>query len=865
MRVYQFRHIRADESVARKPSHVTVASRASLADPPATIALLRKGAVLAVVVAAALAAAAANFASTPSHAGVEVVVELPSPPLVDAVARARTTQSAQRASGRLDLSSAASRTALARIQRAQRALESRIHAAIPQARIVWRYQVVLNGLAVFLPADRIARLERIPGIAHVTKSVAYHRQLDVAPGLINATTLWGSDLASSGQGVKIAILDDGIEVDHPFVSPAGFTAPPGFPRGDTRFTSAKVIVARAFAPPSTTWKYASSPWDPENSEHGVHVSGIAAGNARTPATVEGLKRTLSGVAPGAYLGNYKVLTTPTPGFGLDGNSPEIAAGIEAAVKDGMDVINLSLGEPEIEPSRDLVVKALGGAARAGVVSVVAAGNDYDIVGDGSVDSPGNTPEAITVAAATKSGLIADFSSGGPTPVSLLLKPDVTAPGVNIFSSYPTREDSWSSLSGTSMATPVVAGAVALLRQRHPRWTVAQIKSALATTGRPVFATEARKQELTPLRQGGGLIDLTVADNPLLFAEPSSLGLGLLTPGSTVTRTITLSDAGSGAGTWIPRLALGETARGVKITLPPSFTVPGKLVVTVTVAPTARNAQASGFIRLVGAGGERRVALWLGVTRPLLGSEPNTPLTKPGVYSGTTRGKASLVSTYRYPDSGPALGIPTRLPGPEQVFRVRITRPVANFGVVVTSQAKGASIHPRVVVAGDENRLTGIAGLPVDLNPYRNQFGESTRAAGAVRPLPGTYDIVFDSLSRLKAGAFTFRYWIDDVTPPTVNLLTRTATAGSSVKVEISVTDAGSGVDPASLVVKLDDVENSSTYDETTGTATVYIGNLTPGTHTLSVSAADFQETKNMEDVPGVLPNTTTYSATLTAR
>src|SRR6185312_15500780 len=119
---------------------------------------------------------------------------------------------------------------------------------------------------------------------------------------------------------------------------------------------------------------------------------------------------LSGVAPHAYIGNYRVLTIPSQGFGLDGNSPEIVAGIEQAVRDGMNVINLSLGEPEITPSRDIVVQAIDAAAAAGVVPVIAAGNDYDAVGPGSVGSPGSAPEAITAAAASKAGVIAAFSS-----------------------------------------------------------------------------------------------------------------------------------------------------------------------------------------------------------------------------------------------------------------------------------------------------------------------------------------------------------------------------------------------------------------------------------------------------------------------
>ena len=87
------------------------------------------------------------------------------------------------------------------------------------------------------------------------------------------------------------------------------------------------------------------------------VAGIAAGDH---ATNEG-SALISGIAPAAYLGNYKVLTIPDPEFGLDGNSAEIAAAIEAAVSDGMNVINLSLGEPEVEPSRDIVVHAIDAA------------------------------------------------------------------------------------------------------------------------------------------------------------------------------------------------------------------------------------------------------------------------------------------------------------------------------------------------------------------------------------------------------------------------------------------------------------------------------------------------------------------------
>ena len=122
--------------------------------------------------------------------------------------------------------------------------------------------------------------------------------------------------------------------------------------------------------PTRTRSFRSTP---SCSDHGIHVAGIAAGNNNTPTRTGGFR--LSGIAPRAYLGNYKALGIPSE-FGANGNSPELAAAIEAAVRDGMDVINMSLGETEIDPSRDLVATALNAAADAGVVSSVSAGNDF---------------------------------------------------------------------------------------------------------------------------------------------------------------------------------------------------------------------------------------------------------------------------------------------------------------------------------------------------------------------------------------------------------------------------------------------------------------------------------------------------------
>jgi minor extracellular serine protease Vpr len=446
---------------------------------------LRRGPILF----AALVFALAGAGSASAGANTEVIVELEGPPLSRAVSGSRVLTAAVKTE-RLDIRGPLATGYLRELEAAQRSLERRIERTIPRSAVRRRYSVVLNALAVVLPTRGLERLRGLKGVARVYPTAAYGAALAQSPAAIKAPILWGADLATSGRGVKIAILDDGIDQRHPFFNPAGLQPPSGFPKGNTSYTSGKVIVARAFPARSTRWRNARLPFDSVFSQHGTHVAGIAAGDHGTRAT--GGRGTVSGVAPQAYIGNYKVLTVPTAEYGLNGNSPEIAAAIEAAVRDGMDVINLSLGQPEVEPSRDIVARALDGAADAGVVPVVAAGNDFYEYGRGSVSSPATSAKAITVGAvevARSAPTIADFSSSGPTPLSWRLKPDVTAPGVNILSSVPPT--GFTPFSGTSMAAPHAAGAAALLRQRHPTWTVAQVKSALVQTGTPVRASETR--------------------------------------------------------------------------------------------------------------------------------------------------------------------------------------------------------------------------------------------------------------------------------------------------------------------------------------------------------------------------------------
>jgi len=791
----------------------------------------------------------------------EVVVTLKAPPLASLIGADRRLYTTATRRNRLDLRAPASVSYLARLAAAQRRVEARITRAVPESFVRWRYGVVVDGFALVVPADETARVAKLPGVAAVYPSLRYRPTLDRSPNQIGAPALWGPGLATAGRGVKIGILDQGIDQTHPFFSPAGFTMPAGFPKGQRSYTTAKVIVARAFAPPFVAYRYAQLPFDPTQS-HGTHVAGIAAGDPQTTARVGGRNVSVNGIAPEAYLGNYKVLSVPTPQFGTDGNSPEIVAGIEAAVRDGMDVLNMSFGEPEIEPTRDIVVRAVEAAAAAGVVSAIAAGNDFDEFGRGTVASPGNAPAAITASAVTTSrsgtpDVIGDFSSAGPTPVSLRLKPDVASPGVSILSAEP--RDGWAILSGTSMAAPHVAGAAALLRERHPTWTVAQIKSALVLTGDPAFTDEKRTTEASTMREGGGVIDLPKADDPKLFATPADLSFGLLGRGRSASRKVTLADAGGGAGAWAAAVAQQSQDPGVTVTVPAPVTVPGTFTIRAAVGSRAAGRELTGFVVLTRGSVRRRLPYWFRVEAPRLAGEAHRVLRRPGTYRDDARRGVSRIVSYRYPDDPSALGLPTQLRGPEVVYRVRITRPVANFGVAVVGQSSGSRVTPRIVVAGDENRLVGETALPLDLNPYLDSFQHVDPVAGVVLPAVGAYDVVFDTPSRARAGRFRFRFWVSDTTPPTVRLLRRSA----SGPLVLAVSDSGSGLDPRLLSVKVDGRGRRFAYDRAHGRLVVPRAGLGAGRHRLVVSVSDYQEAKNMEDVRRILPNTRILRTTFT--
>jgi hypothetical protein len=177
---------------------------------------------------------------------------------------------------------------------------------------------------------------------------------------------------------------------------------------------------------------------------------------------------------------------------------------------------------------------------------------------------------------------------------------------------------------------------------------------------------------------------------------------------------------------------------------------------------------------------------------------------------------------------------------------------------VIGQAHGVRVSPRLVAGDDENRVVGYTGVPASLNPYQG-FPGLEPVVGAVLPDPGTYDFVFDTPTGAKPGAFRFRFWVNDTSPPSIRLLGGKHVVGRPLL--LAVRDSGSGVDSQSFRARAGGRAVRLSYIG--GVLSIRTKGLHPGKTTLVVTASDYQETKNMEDVGPVLPNTRTLRATVT--
>ena len=978
--------------------------------------------------------------SSPAETRTRVIVTLEDPPLAAAAPRAAFATIGPRR--KLNLRSSFSQAYLSRLAVAQRQAIATLRRALPEASVSRRYRVLLNGFVVSLPYAKLPQLLEMRFADRVYPSYTYTRMMNKGPAVIGAsqfTALTGA----KGDGVKVAVVDDGVDNTHAFLSGAGLSFPPGFPKGPGG-TSPKVIVARGFAGPGAN----SAPLDREQSFHGTFVAGVIAGveNTNAAASRPGFCSEdsggchpavpgLSGVAPRAYIGNYRVFNVPLPlGGCCSGTTPEIVAAFEAAVADGMDVINFSGGGPQADPRTDAMMPTVANVVRAGVVPIISAGNDRDFFGLGTAGSPATSPDAISVGATTNAhvfdasftvvspavsfgriplvptfdlppswtsanqrlvdvgtfpgvsrflcgdgspppggslqgaialvtrggcpfnaklirarnagaigmvvvenrggdpgfalfnangGAISDvdgarlraamagsggaaqirftrdllevpttwagvptsFSAGGLTPFGKLLKPDVSAPGANIISSTlpESAGDPFSISAGTSFSAPHVAGAAALLLQRHPSWTPSQVKSALMSTAGPAFADSALTQEASVIVQGAGLARVGTADRPLVFTDPQSLSFGYLDVNAgAASRAIpvTVSDAGDGAGSWTVEILPQVASDGATVEAAPFTLGPGGTTVVQMVARAAAGAPQGdnyGFVVLRRGGEVRRIPYAFSVTRPRLGNAQVVQLRRS--QAGDTRTGQDHARVYRWPTSPFAIlnvfGVDPSVDddGREKVYRLDIPRQAVNAGVVVVRPAlkidagivslfsSNAPIHPWFLASLDENDVTGYAGIPVNSNGLMPDFLMNVGAAGGVFLPPGRYYVSVDSgrdlfTGRSLAGRYILRSWVNDVRPPNIALITRRVNAGRPTIVA-RVRDAASGVDPLSLQLLGQAFQIGATsFDPATGIATFSIPRdqrpLQPGPSFMRIFASDYQETKNIH-TEGVNP------------
>ncbi|MCS1349978.1 S8 family serine peptidase [Mechercharimyces sp. CAU 1602] len=252
----------------------------------------------------------------------------------------------------------------------------------PSTDIVEEYSLTLNGFAVKASSKEIQKIKSAPGVVQVAKSIQYRPQMNKSHSIIKDTVAWRAGYL--GEGMKIAVIDSGIDQNHPYLTDESLSMPEGFPKGDTQFTSNKVIVAKVFSPEEDVTPEAIG-------SHGTHVAGTIAGIQNYVDPSGAAKSKLSGVAPKAYLGNYNVF----PCDDCSAESIYIASAIEQAVRDGMDVANMSLGGPA-EPGFDMLAEVVNAASDAGMTMVISAGNNGP--GQMTIGSPGTADNAITVAA-----------------------------------------------------------------------------------------------------------------------------------------------------------------------------------------------------------------------------------------------------------------------------------------------------------------------------------------------------------------------------------------------------------------------------------------------------------------------------------
>ncbi|MEV0801629.1 S8 family serine peptidase [Kribbella sp. NPDC050281] len=339
------------------------------------------------------------------------------------------------------------------------------------------------------------------------------KTLDQSVPYVGAPQAWAAGY--DGTGTTVAVLDSGVDAEHPDLI--------GAVKAQQNFTDSPDVA--------------------DHDGHGTHTSSTVAGRG---VASNGKNK---GVAPGTQLLAGKVLND----FG-SGELSWIIAGMEWAVAEGADVISMSIGTSEPVDCTDPMAAAVDRiSAESGVLFVVAAGNlggPFE-----AISSPGCAASAMTVAATDLTQTTADFSSRGPVLGNHAVKPDIAGPGVDITAARAggRGDQAYVDMSGTSMATPHVAGAAAILKQQHPDWNGQQLKAALQNSVRS-------ESKVGIYEQGAGELDVAQAVTSTVTG-PSTVDLGTFAWPHTAAQKITKQFTYRNSGTSPVTLTFATDARG----------------------------------------------------------------------------------------------------------------------------------------------------------------------------------------------------------------------------------------------------------------------------------------------------------------
>jgi hypothetical protein len=533
---------------------------------------------------------------------VRVVVKLDEPPLAkyrDTLPGLKGVLDARTPKGHIDVKAPASRAYLAHLATKQKDFEEKLKGAAPNAAVQWRYDTAFDGLTLEVPRDKIAAIQGLPHVASVTETYKLEPELDESRSLLGLQTLWQAMPSSplgAGAGLRLALIDSGVNALHPFFNASGFTAPAGFPKaqrvsGGVRtdlplatYASNKVIVANVYPYPGNT---TATPWGP-GSQHATHVAGIMAGDEGNYNYTSGpasFSLHFSGMAPGAYVMSYR----------LDGDSAEFLAAIEDVVADQADAVNISLGHSRwltTDPAHDPIRDALDSAVDAGTIVAASSGNagtngDTSITGSFKL-----SPKVITVANSTHARVFSNavtVTGPGTPPATLRTRPGVPAAApappiaTTVSGEYVVAPGGTGGLAGQA-CTPFAAGSLAG-------------KIALVSRGTCTF--DAKKQNVMTGGAIGMIVHNNGADPPTAMAGftlpaiPSVMvtladGRALVSwaaanPGATVSIEAPLARLTSG---WADVVA-ASSSRGPALTMgiKPDIAAPGSNILSSSVNDT----------------------------------------------------------------------------------------------------------------------------------------------------------------------------------------------------------------------------------------------------------------------------------------